>query len=141
MYDYCLNLVSEDDPKNLIVREILTNRTFIINTDVKISKYGFGKFNLRSCILHALNVKIDEMLIDLWPHLMIIDLLLCDDKKEYWHHIECEETFIDASMDENMVDRTTDELKRIIVSLRHQVSNLTEQLRLEKIRNDDESSC
>ena len=104
-----------------------SNRTFVADLDKKIPKYGFRNLNQKEIMLNKLHSN-DYAFYENITNL-IIKFEITNGAKSHNYELECDEIFIDAKLDENAENVTNEDLKKIITSLRHQVTNLTQKLK------------
>lgn len=104
-----------------------TKRKFLVDLDKKIPIYGFGKLNQKEILLNKLNSNDYAFYEDSTK--IILTFNISNGKKNCTYNLECEEIFPDAYEDEDNENITNDGLKKIILSLRHQVRYLEHKLK------------
>lgn len=129
--------------ENIIVLHKETHRTFIANFNAKIVKYGFGKLNQKEILLNKMYAH--EYKYYITPTSLVIYFSVNNGKTEFLHTVNCDETF-NTNIDENSDEITIEDLKNLVRTLRHEVSNLKQKNKdlneqLKWCKEDFESRC
>ncbi len=111
---------------NVIILDKESKRKFIVNLDKKIPIYGFGKLNQKKVLLDKLIL--NDYIYEINTTNLFIEFGLINGTRKCTYKLECEEIFPEADINENIENVTIEDLKKIIVSLRNKVSNLTQKL-------------
>ena len=110
-----------DNSGMIVVLHKTTHRTFIANFNLKILKHGFGKLNQKEILLNKMHA--NEYTYYMTPTSLVINFSINNGTKVFIHTLNCDETF-DTNIDENADVTTIDDLKNLVRTLRHEVSNL-----------------
>lgn len=114
------------DTKNFIIVSNITKRKYLANLDKKIQIHGFGKLDQKEIYLEKLYSNNYTFSED--PTELVLTFNISNGKKNCYCNLICDEVFPDADINENNGNLTINELKKIILSLRHKVSYLEHKL-------------
>ena len=116
-----LEIINEND--KIIILDKQSNRTFNLNLNNKIPIHGLKKLNQKEILYNKILTHDYAYSID--ESILYIQFNINNKLKNHIYQLQCDEIFIDTYIDENKDDITINELKKLIVCLRNQISNLS----------------